>query len=197
MHPGRLGKLVSFEDLTMPYDRQLIEQLRQGDPQALRTCYEMYKDTLLTTAACILGNIAAGEDCLHDVFVQFAGNLRKLGTAENLKGYLTTCIANRARDMLRQRSRQTMAMDKIAQLSEPETTPPPQPPETDQTDLSNSVYKALGKLPDQQREVISLHLHGEMTFKEIAQLQQTSINTIQSRYRYGLDKLRQLLTPAS
>ncbi len=82
----------------MHQDRQLIERLRQGDPQALRACYEMYKDSLLTTAACMLGNVSAGEDCLHDVFVQFASNVRKLGIAENLKGYLTTCIANRARD---------------------------------------------------------------------------------------------------
>jgi RNA polymerase sigma-70 factor (ECF subfamily) len=179
----------------MHQDRQLIERLRQGDPQALRACYEMYKDTLLTTAACMLGNVSAGKDCLHDVFVQFASNVRKLGIAENLKGYLTTCIANRARDMLRQRARQNWAMDKIAQETEHDTTPPPQPTDSDQT---NKVYRALGEIPDQQREVITLHLHGDMTFKEIARSQKASINTIQSRYRYGLDKLRQLLrTPAS
>jgi len=190
--------LVSFEDLAMLHDRQLIEQLRQGDPQALRACYEMYKDRLLTTAACLLGNISAGEDCLHDVFVQFAGNVRKLGTAENLKGYLTTCIANRARDILRQRSRQNMAMDKIAQMTDQKIQSPAQTSESPYTDQTTDVYRALVKLPNQQREVIILHLHGEMTFKEIARQQQTSINTIQSRYRYGLDKLRQLLkTPAS
>lgn len=177
----------------MPHDRQLIERLHQGDPHALRTCYERYKDTLLTTAACLLGSIPAGEDCLHDVFVQFAADVRKLGTAENLKSYLTTCIANRARDMLRQRSRQTMAMDKIAQMSEPQTTPPPQPAKSTDSDQATAAYRALGQLPDLQREVITLHLQGDMTFKQIARSQHASINTIQSRYRYGLAKLRQLL----
>jgi len=41
--------------------------------------------------------------------------------------------------------------------------------------------------------VIALHLHGGLKFKQIAGLQKTSINTVQSRYRYGLEKLRFLL----
>jgi len=52
---------------------------------------------------------------------------------------------------------------------------------------------ALDQLPEQQREVIILHLQGGMKFKAIAELQGVSINTVQSRCRYGLDKLRSIL----
>ncbi|MHC4692661.1 MAG: sigma factor-like helix-turn-helix DNA-binding protein, partial [Planctomycetota bacterium] len=45
----------------------------------------------------------------------------------------------------------------------------------------------------EQREVIILHLQGGMMFSHIARLQGISVNTIRSRYRYGLDKLRSLL----
>jgi len=55
------------------------------------------------------------------------------------------------------------------------------------------LNEALTQLPQQQREVIILHLQGEMKFKAIAELQGVSINTVQSRYRYGLDKLRSIL----
>jgi DNA-directed RNA polymerase specialized sigma24 family protein len=51
----------------------------------------------------------------------------------------------------------------------------------------------LIKVPFEQREVIVLHLYGEMKFREIATLQAVSLKTIQSRYRYGLDKLRSIL----
>jgi RNA polymerase sigma factor (sigma-70 family) len=51
----------------------------------------------------------------------------------------------------------------------------------------------MAELPYQQREVIILHFQGGMRFKAIAKSQDVSINTIQSRYRYGLDKLRSLL----
>jgi RNA polymerase sigma factor (sigma-70 family) len=55
------------------------------------------------------------------------------------------------------------------------------------------VGRALRELPDDQCEVIVLHLQGGLTFKAIAEALGVSINTVQSRYRYGVEKLRILL----
>jgi RNA polymerase sigma-70 factor (ECF subfamily) len=55
------------------------------------------------------------------------------------------------------------------------------------------VNKAITQLPYEQREVIILHLKAGMKFREIAKLQSVSVNTIQGRYRYGLNKLRSIL----
>jgi DNA-directed RNA polymerase specialized sigma24 family protein len=44
-----------------------------------------------------------------------------------------------------------------------------------------------------EREVIVLHLQGGLKFGEIAQSQNVSVNTVQSRYRYGLNKMRSIL----
>ena len=52
---------------------------------------------------------------------------------------------------------------------------------------------ALATLPYEQREALVLHLKGDLTFRRIANVQGVSINTVQSRYRYGIDKLRSLL----
>ena len=52
---------------------------------------------------------------------------------------------------------------------------------------------AMVKLPYEQREVITLHMQSGMTFRRIAQRQNTSTSTVQGRYRYGIDKLRSLL----
>ena len=51
----------------------------------------------------------------------------------------------------------------------------------------------MARLPYEQREVIILHLMSDMRFRAIAETQSISISTVQSRYRYGLDKLRTLL----
>ncbi len=58
---------------------------------------------------------------------------------------------------------------------------------------SQLLTEALAQLPAQQREAIILHLQGGMKFREIAEMQEVSINTVQGRYRYGLDKLRSIL----
>jgi RNA polymerase sigma-70 factor (ECF subfamily) len=51
----------------------------------------------------------------------------------------------------------------------------------------------MEQLPAEQREVIALHVLGTMRFREIAYQTGESINTVQSRYRYGLKRLRSLL----
>ena len=58
---------------------------------------------------------------------------------------------------------------------------------------SIKISEALVQIPFEQREVVVLHLHGSMKFREIAKVQSVSVKTIQSRYRYGLDKLRSIL----
>jgi RNA polymerase sigma-70 factor (ECF subfamily) len=55
------------------------------------------------------------------------------------------------------------------------------------------VRHALTLLPYDQREVILLRLHSGLTFKTIAKSQKRSIHTVQSRYRYGLQKLQSIL----
>ncbi|GAH33877.1 unnamed protein product, partial [marine sediment metagenome] len=86
-------------------DRLLIRRLRRGEKAALRLIYEKYKDHMFTIANNLLLDFAGAEDCLHDVFVNFAGRAAQFRLRSSLKGYLATCIANRARDVLRSKSR--------------------------------------------------------------------------------------------
>jgi len=51
----------------------------------------------------------------------------------------------------------------------------------------------MTELPYEQREAIALRIHGNLGFRQIADLQNVSTKTVQSRYRYGLDKLRSTL----
>jgi RNA polymerase sigma-70 factor (ECF subfamily) len=55
------------------------------------------------------------------------------------------------------------------------------------------ISEAMVKLPVEQREVVTLHFEAGLGFRQIASIQNASINTVQGRYRYGMDKLRSLL----
>jgi RNA polymerase sigma-70 factor (ECF subfamily) len=174
----------------MTEDRLLLKRLRRGDRDALRRVYEKYMDELLAVAASLLSDVHAAEDCLHDVFVGFAGAAGTVRIRRNLKGYLITCVANRARDRLQKRSRQ-----QDCQLEEadcPKTSADPATELIDGEDTAR-VFQALAELPYEQRETFVLHVQGEMKFREIARMVDVSIGTVQSRYRYAIEKLRSLL----
>ena len=55
------------------------------------------------------------------------------------------------------------------------------------------IGEAMAELPLEQREVVTLRFEAGMGFRQIAKIQNASINTIQGRYRYGMEKLRALL----
>ena len=52
---------------------------------------------------------------------------------------------------------------------------------------------AMACLPYEQREVITLRTEANMTLRQIAGMQKTSVSTVNARYRYGIEKLRSLL----
>jgi len=172
-------------------DKLLIWRFKCGSADALRRIYEKYKDNLLRLATALLNETTVAEDVVHDVFVCFAQSGEKLKLSGNLKSYLATCIANRARNWNRARKHQGTANPNEAESAVSSSKRP------EQWVICNEEFRqlnnALSQLPYEQREAISLHLQGGMKFKAIAELQDVSINTVQSRYRYGLDKLRSLL----
>ncbi len=171
-------------------DRHLIRRLRRGDQAALRLIYEKYKDHMLTIANNLLLDFAGAEDCLHDVFVDFAGRAGEFRLRGNLKGYLATCVANRARDLLRAKSRQNVSLSAMPNQATDLANPPA---ELINNEQAARLRAALSELPFEQREVIVLHLNAKLKFQQIAKQLGLSVNTVQSRYRYGLDKLRSLL----
>ncbi|UCE47906.1 MAG: sigma-70 family RNA polymerase sigma factor, partial [Phycisphaerales bacterium] len=61
------------------------------------------------------------------------------------------------------------------------------------SELSEQLGHAMAQLPYEQREIIILHLQSKMRFRQIAKSKGVSANTIRSRYRYGLNKLRSIL----
>ncbi len=171
-------------------DKMLIFRLKRGDEQALRQIYEKYKDTLLTVAASMLRDTSEAEDVLHDVFVSFTKGIREFHLYGSLKNYLISCLVNRARDIHRKKMYQVVGLDSTGPIRSDSDGPTEAVIDDEESQL---LTEALAQLPAQQREVIILHLQGGMKFREIAEMQEVSINTVQGRYRYGLDKLRSIL----
>jgi RNA polymerase sigma-70 factor (ECF subfamily) len=174
----------------MSEDQRLLRRLRAGDKDALRRIYEKYIDDLLRVALSLLWDVQAAEDCLHDVFVDLAGAAEGLMIRSNLKSYLVSCVANRARDQLRRKTRQSMCQPKQVCPRPISGNPAKQ---LIDAEGSARVLEALAALPHEQREVFVLHVQGELRFREIAGLLGISINSVQSRYRYAIEKLRAIL----
>jgi RNA polymerase sigma-70 factor (ECF subfamily) len=172
----------------MVEDRILVWQFKRGSKDALRAIYQKHADDLLTLAGNLLDDKAAAEDVVQDVFVSFVQTIENFRLTGSLKGYLATCVANRCRDYRRRNKRGQAAYENQAEKPTPEAGSPLQL--MIRSEELEKLSSALSELPYEQRETIVLRLHGDLRFRQIAKMQNVSTKTAQSRYRYGLDKLR-------
>ena len=171
-------------------DAQLINRLKKGDSQALCRIYRKYGDSLLAMAVGICRDRSIAEDALHDVFLDFVKNIDDFTLTGKLKSYLAKCVSNRVIDLLRTRSKHNEELSNIKPTLSSETVPHNK---ADKQEELLKLNEALDKLPLEQRQVIMMHIHGQMGYRQIANSQGVSINTIQGRYRYGIKKLKSLL----
>ncbi len=167
-------------------DELLKWKLRRADPQALAQVYEKYVDVMLTLALGLLNDRAAAEDVVQDVFLSFARSAAGLRSRGSLRSYLVTGVLNRVRDLRRRQQRRPANLGPPA---EPvcEAAGPDRAAALDEE--ITRVNRAIAELPDEQREVVLLRLKASLRFRDIARLQQASINTVLGRYRYALDRL--------
>lgn len=176
---------------SMLSDMLLIWRFRSGDSAALAKIYADHRQDLLRIAAGLLNQTSLAEDIVHDVFVQLARSPEKVRLRGNLRSFLATCVVNRVRNV-----NKAMQRRHAGTLDEAETRVSARP-EPERWIIANERFtrlnNALAQLPYEQRETVLLHLQAGMKFRDIAKSQGVSINTVQSRYRYGLERLRSIL----
>ncbi|MHC4070870.1 MAG: RNA polymerase sigma factor [Planctomycetota bacterium] len=172
-------------------DKLLIWKFSRGDISALHRIYEKYKDDLVTLAAALLTDVSSAEDVVHDVLISLIESSRKFRLTGSLKGYLATCVANNARNRNKSQRRRSGAVPEQTHSTGADSSNPEFAAAFGEE--LRQLSQALGRLPYEQREVLILHSYGGIKFKTIAKQQSVSINTVQGRYRYALEKLRSML----
>lgn len=155
----------------------------------LAALYDAHADALCAFTLNLTRSPAESEDILHDLFLKLARDEKRLRPLAAQRSYLFT-MAHRAvidaarRRQARERRHEGDAIGKPVALFQPDP---------DQALLATETSRALATLPVEQRAVVHLKLWENFTFAEIAAALDIAPDTAASRYRYGLDKMRDRL----
>jgi RNA polymerase sigma-70 factor (ECF subfamily) len=158
----------------------------------LERLYDDHSQALFGFLLNFTRNEADTYDLLQELFIRLAQRPRLLEGVRDIRAFLLRLSHNLAVDLIRRRGTrhnyQERWCDEVLPLFAPAVEP-------DAIEFREAVAGALGELPAEQRAVIHLKLWEGVTFEQIADLLEISNNTAASRYRYGIDKLRQRLRP--
>ena len=146
--------------------------------------YDRHAAGLYRYALMLLGDTASAADAVHEVFLRLVRGRQQDEHVEYEDRYLRRAVRNECFSALRRRIREPNSNDRLIE---------PAGATSDDPEMRAGIEQALRSLPPEQREVVHLKVFEGMTFQEIADVSDESINTIASRYRYAMDKLRAFL----
>jgi len=152
--------------------------------------YDAHGASLFRYAVMLLADTAAAEDAVHQVFTAL---LRPSAPAqiEDAAHYLRRAVRNECYSTLRRHKSRAECAERDGSAPLLESIAADAAGATQDERLA--LERALRTLPAEQREVVHLHMFEGLTFQEIANAANESINTIASRHRYALARLREVL----
>ena len=169
----------------------LLLAARLGDQAAARSLWGTIAPAMTALAQSILIDHAAAEDALQRVFcAALTLPKKRIIEIEDLTAYLAAAIRNDAlnqqRDSARRFSRERASQRDSSATGWTDTPDANSNPDPD-------LARALDALSESDREIIVLKHTASLTFEQIALVLELNRNTIASRYRAALDRLRQNL----
>jgi RNA polymerase sigma-70 factor (ECF subfamily) len=185
----------SRRDCSNFLDKESGGERHAGQPMAPLDFERLYDEHAQAVFAFLLNFIrheADTRDLLQEVFVKLARRPELLEGIRDERAFLLRLAHNLAIDLIRRRGTQDKRYEQLAAETLPVFAPAIGP---DEGAFRQALGTALGELPSEQRAVVHLKLWERLTFEQIAELLGIPLNTAASRYRYGIDKLRERLRP--
>ncbi len=181
-------------------DAKLLAAWRRGDAAALGRLVEKYQRPLFAFLARFATQPGEADDWFQETWVRAIRNMNYF-RQKNLLGWLFRIAHNLVIDQARRKKPDCSLDAPLPESGAPLADFIPAPvlspaAEAAGRDLGGLIAAAAARLPVEQREVFWLRLDAGLTFKEIARIQRTSINTALARMQYALQKLRTDLGPA-
>lgn len=177
-------------------DKQLIVSYLEGNQQAFEILLNRHRERIYTSIYLFTKDRDLSEDIFQDVFIKIVKTLRD-GKYNHEGKFLqwalrisyNMCVDNFRKMKRRTKVNSTETFDIFDVLESGEDSM-----ETTmiKSQMHKQVRKLVDDLPQEQREVVILRHYADMSFKEIAQVTQVSINTALGRMRYALINMRKL-----
>jgi len=150
----------------------------------LERIIDEHQQQLFSFAFFRVGSYEVAQDIVQDVFIKLYENIQHLSAANNVKAYLLKTISNACTDYIRKNGKiQFVDVENVAN-------------ELTDEDEKRCLFEflriddILNNLPAEQAEILRLKFVDSLNFVEISELLDVNVNTVKSRYKYAIEKLR-------
>jgi RNA polymerase sigma-70 factor, ECF subfamily len=178
-------------------DAELMRLFRKGDEQAFRRLYDRYRGPLWRYVLQSSESTQEAEEVVQETWLAIIRGRERYQPTARFVTFLFSIARRRGVDRWRRRGREIELEPDVEldRLPGPSSLRPE--PAADFEELRNAFARALEALPMLQREAFLLRAETDLSVEEIAQITNTGHETVKSRLRYAMDRLRRALEPWS
>lgn len=178
-----------------PTDEALMLAYGAGEAGAFEVLYARHRGPLFRFVLRQVREHALAEELYQDIWQRVITARTRYRPEAKFSTWLYQIAHNRLTDHWRAQAHRPSAGEDAAARAERE--PDPHTPERQLSAFEERrrLQRALEELPDDQREAVLLRLEQELSLEEIGRITGVGRETVKSRLRYALDKLRQRLNP--
>jgi RNA polymerase sigma-70 factor (ECF subfamily) len=178
-------------------DEELMLRVARRDDVALARLHERYRALAFSVAQRVVNDPARAEDVVQDAFLAVWRRAGSYATGRgSVRTWLTSVVRNRAIDVVRA-TRERPVGDEDASLLALEDGAPAVHDQVAASIDGEAARRALGQLPDEQRQAIALAYFAGLSHSEIADRTGLPLGTVKSRVRLGLQRMRLSLAPVA
>ena len=162
-----------------------VARMIRGDKTGLKEIYENYVGYIYRIIYEVLQNKENAEDVTSDFFIRLWDKAEQFKPGNGHKGYLAVIARNMAIDFLRKHKK-----EELTELMQDLGTGAEESSVEQEVIEDMTIRQALDTLKPSERQVVSLKVLGELTFKEIAQCMGIPMGTVTWKYQNAIKKLR-------
>jgi RNA polymerase sigma-70 factor (ECF subfamily) len=175
-------------------DTALMLRYQDGDMAAFETLYKRHRGPLFRFLLRQIGNQQFAEDVFQEVWSRVIRSSKSYRPTARFTTYIYHIARNCSVDHYRRMGKQqNVVSENEAGVAEPSADTGNPVAEASNTDTREALSIALRELPTEQREVFLLKEESGMSLDEIATVTGVGRETVKSRLRYALGKLRQCM----
>ena len=177
----------------------LVEQLKRGEEAAFKTIVDTYQNMVYNTCLSIVKSEEDAEDLTQEVFVQVYQSIGSFKGESKLSTWLYRIATTKSLDHERKKKRKKrfgFVKSIFGDDAQIEVNPPDfhHPGVVlDQKENAATLFKAIEKLPDNQRIAFILNKIEGLSYQEISQVMETSVSAIESLLHRAKNNLRKIL----
>lgn len=177
-------------------EEEWIAGVQAGREHAFEQMFDAFYERLCAFAAGIVGSKDEARHVVHDVFLKIWQRREEWAVRRSLKAYLYQATRNQALNRAERTDRRQAVEPTMKDANKPaHSTDRTAEDELQQTELAESIWAAIDRLPERRRTAFVLHRQHDMTYSDVAEVMEISKKTVEHQIGHALKTLRDELPP--